>query len=155
MSIRGLDFPSVHWVIQVDCPEDAQTYIHRVGRTARYESIGNALLFLLPCEEPGMLSELEKFKIPIQRIQPNPSKTMDISNQLQSLCSQSPEIKYLAQKYFISYLRSIYLHKNKNIFKVEEIPSLELSTSLGLLNAPKISFTVFLFHLYPFILILC
>ncbi|CAM5124682.1 unnamed protein product, partial [Natator depressus] len=27
-------FPAVNWVIQFDCPEDANTYIHRVGRTA-------------------------------------------------------------------------------------------------------------------------
>ena len=31
---RGIDFPAVDWVIQADCPEDADTYIHRVGRTA-------------------------------------------------------------------------------------------------------------------------
>ena len=47
---RGIDFPAVDWVIQFDCPEDINTYIHRVGRTARYKSKGNALLFLLPSE---------------------------------------------------------------------------------------------------------
>jgi ATP-dependent RNA helicase DDX10/DBP4 len=47
---RGIDFPAVDWVIQYDCPEDINTYIHRVGRTARYKSKGNALLFLLPSE---------------------------------------------------------------------------------------------------------
>ena len=31
-----IDFPAVNWVVQFDCPEDANTYIHRVGRTARY-----------------------------------------------------------------------------------------------------------------------
>jgi ATP-dependent RNA helicase DDX10/DBP4 len=50
ISARGIDFPAVDWVIQVDCPEDVATYIHRVGRTARYKSKGNALLFLLPSE---------------------------------------------------------------------------------------------------------
>ena len=32
-----LDFPGVRWVIQMDCPENATTYIHRVGRTARLD----------------------------------------------------------------------------------------------------------------------
>ena len=26
------------WVVQVDCPDSVDSYIHRVGRTARYES---------------------------------------------------------------------------------------------------------------------
>ena len=50
ISARGVDFPAVDWVVQVDCPEDTNTYIHRVGRTARYKSKGNALLMLLPSE---------------------------------------------------------------------------------------------------------
>ncbi|KAJ2331461.1 ATP-dependent RNA helicase dbp4 [Coemansia sp. RSA 2673] len=37
---RGLDFPAVDWVVQVDCPEDCDTYLHRVGRTARYDAAG-------------------------------------------------------------------------------------------------------------------
>lgn len=47
---RGIDFPAVDWVVQYDCPEDLNTYIHRVGRTARYKSKGNALLFTTPSE---------------------------------------------------------------------------------------------------------
>jgi ATP-dependent RNA helicase DDX10/DBP4 len=42
----------------LDCPEDVSTYIHRVGRTARYKAKGNALLFLLESEE-SFVSQLE------------------------------------------------------------------------------------------------
>ena len=38
---RGLDFPAIDWVVQVDCPEDAATYVHRVGRSARFGRKGN------------------------------------------------------------------------------------------------------------------
>ena len=44
IAARGLDFPTVDWVLQVDCPEDVASYIHRVGRTARYVSGGHSLL---------------------------------------------------------------------------------------------------------------
>ena len=29
IAARGLDFPNVDWVLQLDCPEDATTYTHR------------------------------------------------------------------------------------------------------------------------------
>ncbi len=38
IAARGLDFPSVDWVVQVDCPDDAEGYIHRVGRASSSSS---------------------------------------------------------------------------------------------------------------------
>lgn len=72
IAARGLDFPAVHWVLQFDCPEDADTYVHRVGRTARYKEGGEALLLLLPSEEKGMLRQLLEKKVPVQKIQVGP-----------------------------------------------------------------------------------
>uniref|UniRef100_A0A8C6S6Y4 ATP-dependent RNA helicase n=1 Tax=Neogobius melanostomus TaxID=47308 RepID=A0A8C6S6Y4_9GOBI len=69
IAARGLDFPTVNWVLQFDCPEDADTYIHRVGRTARYKEGGEALLLLLPSEEKSMVQLLQDKKVPINKIQ--------------------------------------------------------------------------------------
>ncbi|KAJ3035049.1 ATP-dependent RNA helicase dbp4 [Rhizophlyctis rosea] len=140
VAARGLDFPAVDWVIQLDAPEDADTYIHRVGRTARYESHGQALMLLAPSEEKGMVAALEKKKVPIEKIKINPSKTTSIAGQLQAYCSQSPELKYLGQKAFISYMRSVHLQSNKDIFDVHALPAEEFAESLGLPGAPKIKF---------------
>ena len=63
-----LYFPS-HY-LQVDCPEDVASYIHRVGRTARYQSEGRSLLFVMPSESK-MLEKLEAAKIPIDCIKVN------------------------------------------------------------------------------------
>lgn len=68
LAARGLDFPQVHWVVQVDCPEDPATYIHRVGRTARYHRGGESLLMLLN-SEIKMVDKLIEKKIPIQKIE--------------------------------------------------------------------------------------
>ncbi|KAI0664113.1 DEAD-domain-containing protein [Cubamyces menziesii] len=140
IAARGLDFPSVDWVLQVDAPEDAETYIHRVGRTARYESAGKGLLFLMPSEEEGMVAALKKKNIDIQKIKIKASKTQSIANQLQKLAFQDPEIKYLGQRAFVSYLRSVYLQKDKSIFKLDGLPVERFAEALGLPGMPKIKF---------------
>jgi ATP-dependent RNA helicase DDX10/DBP4 len=105
IAARGLDFPSVDWVVQLDAPEDADTYIHRVGRTARYESKGKGLLFLLPSEEEGMKAALQLKGIEVSKIKNRPSKTQNIQNQLQHLCFQDPEIKRLGQRvWFVFFI---------------------------------------------------
>jgi ATP-dependent RNA helicase DDX10/DBP4 len=69
IAARGLDFPNINWVIQMDCPPDSNTYIHRVGRTARYEKDGQGILVLTPNEEQEMVDELKAKKIPISKLE--------------------------------------------------------------------------------------
>ena len=140
IAARGLDFPAVDWVIQMDCPEDVNTYLHRVGRTARFEAGGHALLFLTPSEAPGMTKELKEHKVPIKAIKMNPKKNYTIVGKLQGFCAQDPDMKYLAQKCFISYMRSVYLQSNKDVFDVHKLPGEKFAVALGLPNAPRIRF---------------
>lgn len=43
---RGLDLPEISHVINFDMPEDVDTYVHRVGRTARMGRVGTAITFV-------------------------------------------------------------------------------------------------------------
>jgi len=140
IAARGLDFPEVHWVVQLDCPEDSNTYIHRVGRTARFERDGQALLVLLPSEEEEMVKQLEARKVPIQQIQPDPKKLQNIQRKLASFCAQNQEIKHWAQRSIISYVRSVFLQSNKGIFDVHKLQIREYAISLGLPVPPRIRF---------------
>ena len=140
IAARGLDFPSVHWVVQLDCPEDANTYIHRVGRTARYHRNGQALLFLLPSEEEGIVEELKAKRIPIEKIRVNPKKTVSVQKKLAALCARDTAMKHWAQRSFLCYLRSVHLHGNKRIFNVCKLSFEEYALSLGLSQAPHVRF---------------
>ena len=138
IAARGLDFPAVDWVVQVDAPDSAATYIHRVGRTARYQAQGKSLLFLLPSEEHGVLAQLRGVDVPISEIKAKEAKVQNIANQLQSFAFQDAALKHLAQKAFVSYVRSIHLHKDKETFSVAKLPLTEFAAALGLPGAPKI-----------------
>lgn len=48
---RGMDFPGVTHVIQIGTPRDRDTYIHRLGRTARAGRTGEGWIFLHPGEK--------------------------------------------------------------------------------------------------------
>ncbi|SCU94030.1 LAFA_0F19460g1_1 [Lachancea sp. 'fantastica'] len=135
---RGIDFPAVDWVVQADCPESVDTYIHRVGRSARYGKEGKSLIMLTPQEEEGFLKRLKQRHIEPNKLTIKQSRKKSIKPQLQSLLFQDPELKYLGQKAFISYVRSIYIQKDKEVFKFDELPNEEFANSLGLPGAPKI-----------------
>ncbi len=60
VAARGLDLPSVDWIVQYDPPEELQEYVHRVGRTARMGRRGEALLFLTAGPELGYLQVLQQ-----------------------------------------------------------------------------------------------
>ncbi|XP_024426721.2 probable ATP-dependent RNA helicase DDX10 [Desmodus rotundus] len=139
IAARGLDFPAVNWVLQFDCPEDANTYIHRAGRTARYKEDGEALLILLPSEE-GMVQQLLQKKVPVKEIKINPEKLIDVQKKLESFLAQDQDLKERAQRCFVSYIRSVYLMKDKEIFDVNKLPIPEYALSLGLAVAPRIRF---------------
>ena len=77
IAARGVDFPAVDWVVQVDCPEDINTYVHRVGRTARYKSKGNALLFLMPSEQ-AFLAKINERQIQFKKLLAKSDKKLTI-----------------------------------------------------------------------------
>ncbi|XP_058145390.1 probable ATP-dependent RNA helicase DDX10 [Dasypus novemcinctus] len=140
IAARGLDFPAVNWVLQFDCPEDANTYIHRAGRTARYKEDGEALLILLPSEEKGMVQQLLQKKVPVKEIKINQEKLIDVQKKLESFLAQDQDLKERAQRCFVSYVRSVYLMKDKEVFDVSKLPLPDYALSLGLAVAPRVRF---------------
>ncbi|KAG1711826.1 hypothetical protein DVH05_009068 [Phytophthora capsici] len=50
VAARGLNLPTVKWIVQFDPPTETRDYVHRVGRTARSGNQGSSLLFLMPSE---------------------------------------------------------------------------------------------------------
>jgi superfamily II DNA/RNA helicase len=47
---RGIDIKEINMVVNYDAPHDAEDYVHRVGRTARAETKGEAITMVNPAE---------------------------------------------------------------------------------------------------------
>jgi len=66
---RGLDVERISHVLNYDIPYDAESYVHRIGRTGRAGRSGEAILFVAPREQ-RMLRTIERAtKQPIERME--------------------------------------------------------------------------------------
>jgi ATP-dependent RNA helicase DeaD len=59
LAARGLDIPEVSHVINYDIPEESESYVHRIGRTARMGREGMAITFVAEWDEKS-LAEIKK-----------------------------------------------------------------------------------------------
>ncbi|MDR3624419.1 MAG: DEAD/DEAH box helicase [Chlamydiales bacterium] len=68
VAARGIDVKDVSHVVNYDAPSTPEDYIHRIGRTARADTTGDAFSFIAPDEE-AMLRSIEKeIRLQIPRI---------------------------------------------------------------------------------------
>ena len=56
IAARGIDVTGLSHVVNFDVPPAPEDYIHRVGRTARAEAVGDALTLVSPAEEADLRS---------------------------------------------------------------------------------------------------
>ncbi|MFM7218198.1 MAG: DEAD/DEAH box helicase [Bacteroidota bacterium] len=80
---RGIDIDNIGLVLNYDVPGDAEDYVHRVGRTARAESTGEAITFIGD-KDQRRFGEIEKL---IERIIPK----MELPQELGSGPEYRPE----------------------------------------------------------------
>ena len=72
VAARGLHIPDVTHVYNYDLPQDAEDYVHRIGRTARLGAEGDAISFACDMYAQG-LPDIEAYieqKIPVATIDP-------------------------------------------------------------------------------------
>lgn len=60
VACRGIDIPTMDYVINYDLPENPENYVHRCGRTGRGNKRGQALSFCSP-QEKELLVQIEEY----------------------------------------------------------------------------------------------
>jgi len=74
LASRGLDIPNIANIIHYHLPESEEGYIHRVGRTARWDKEGRAFFLLGPEEEMPEYVEAEAEEYELPETVPAPSQ---------------------------------------------------------------------------------
>jgi len=66
---RGIDVTGIELVINYDLPEDAENYVHRIGRTARAGHKGHAISFATPDQSADVrdIEKLIKATLPVSK----------------------------------------------------------------------------------------
>ncbi|KAF6025405.1 DDX18 [Bugula neritina] len=142
VAARGLDIPSVDWIVQYDPPDDPKEYIHRVGRTARGEGgVGNALLILQP-EELGFIRYLKQAKVPVSEFEFSWSKVANIQSQLEKLIEKNYFLHKSAIEGYKSFVRAYASHSLKNIFNVQQLDLKAVARSFGFQNPPYVDLAI-------------
>lgn len=73
-------------------------------------------------------------------LQANTKRLESVSGSLAALLVKYPNLQSLAQRAFITYLKSIQKQRDKEIFDVTKLPIDEYSASIGLPLTPKVRF---------------
>ncbi|UNI21726.1 RNA helicase [Purpureocillium takamizusanense] len=78
VTARGMDFPDVTHVIQIDAPRDRESYIHRLGRTGRQNKEGEGWLLMPPMSLSSARRLLKG--LPLQQNKSLESAAVDIAS---------------------------------------------------------------------------
>ncbi|HPB68859.1 MAG TPA: DEAD/DEAH box helicase [Candidatus Omnitrophota bacterium] len=104
IAARGIDVAGIELVINYDIPEDAENYVHRIGRTGRAGSHGHAISLATPDQGADVRN--------IERII---KKTLPISRNFEGTFEQfdKPKTVFSAQRYGGRWKKTVHNHRSR------------------------------------------
>lgn len=140
LSARGIDIPDVDWIIQYDPPQWSDSFVHRIGRTARAGRQGQSILFLT---EPEMsyINFLRGKKVLINEFEfkhENGCTFESLQKQTQSLMEVDKDLVDKSQDAFVSFLRYYKEHQLTFIFNFNLLEIGYVANSFFLFKIPRV-----------------
>ncbi len=137
IAARGLDIPSVDWIIQFDPPENPKEYIHRVGRTARAGKSGKALLFLYPSEKK-FLNYLKTAGVPLNELGFPDKALSNVQSKVENVVANNYALYKSATEAFKSYIKAYAAHNLKECFSFKTLDVAGVTKAFGLPTTPYV-----------------
>lgn len=107
VAARGIDVSSISHVINFECPEDQESYVHRAGRTGRAGKQGVVITLVDPRHQYALRSIANRFKLTItpieipsvqQLLQQQVKKAVEFAQQEKAVMSKEAHVTQLAQE---------------------------------------------------------
>ena len=97
IAARGIDVDGVTHVINFELPNEPESYVHRIGRTARAGATGTAISFCAH-DERGYLRDIEKtIRKSVKVVEDHPYHAADVANYMGPTKSGSQRKKHAGQ----------------------------------------------------------
>lgn len=134
---RGVDIPEMDWVLQWEPPSNAQSFVHRVGRTARQGHDGNALIMILPTEDAYVEFLQRNQKVSLKPVTVNETRSYrDVNKILHQIQMDDRTIYDKGNRAFVSHIRAYSKHECNYILRVGDLNLGKIATGYGLLKMP-------------------
>lgn len=132
---RGIDFQNVDNVLNFDFPESADSYVHRVGRTARADNTGTALSLVATPTEKNVLDKVEEklskgmslgsdekmlkpYMFKMDQVEGFRYRVVDACNSITRQKVKDARLKEIKQEMFTSQKLKTYFEDNPKDLKV-------------------------------------
>ena len=161
VSARGMDFPNVSHVIQMGVPKEPDTYVHRLGRTARGDKQGEGWLMVTPVEQASLYqlrqmplvadTTLQSARVDMTQDSQLPANVAkSLTEIIEAARSVETGLKFHAYKALLGFLsfikdkRGVVEMINRRAiygWGMEKPPTIPrpLATKLGLVNVPGVN----------------
>jgi ATP-dependent RNA helicase RhlE len=93
IAARGIDVTGIELVVNYDLPEDAQNYVHRIGRTARAGHKGHAISFATP-DQKSDVRDIEKLIRATLPVSKHPEITHDVFIETEEAPKHAPQKRH-------------------------------------------------------------
>ena len=106
---RGIDVERVNIVVNYDCPPDADSYLHRVGRAGRFGTKGLAITFVSSESDQQVMAAIQsRFEVAV----PELPEHIDPASYSESVCSMLDPLYLFAvfSDVVIGSILSRYVH---------------------------------------------
>lgn len=111
VAARGLDVEGVTHVYNYDFPEDADSYIHRIGRTGRAGATGLAITFYTDADLSDLKAMEKELHLSIKRVELNLPKSKESNTEASSKKQPPKDVKSRKEE---SIRKSKELNRKKN-----------------------------------------